>query len=173
MCTQSEFQTTRTTDEQQPEQPPATGQRQLIQTLARRGVRLNQRLGSGAFGAVHAGELNDKNVAIKVIEFEKNKAGNVRSSERLDFESEVLAMERAKDSQHVIHFEQAFQVTKGQKGIIVMELGQGRDLEKYLNEETKNRSLPKLKALDIGLSLARGMAHLHALNLVHRYVFMT
>ena len=141
---------------------------QVIKTLARRGYHLEKKLGSGGFGAVHEGVCDQysQRVAIKVIEFSKNKQGEVRSNELKDFDAEVEAMGVAKGSDYVVDLKSAFKVTNAEKGIIVMELGDGTDLDRYL--KSRGRKLPKKEALWIGLCIARGISDLHKKDIVHR-----
>ena len=142
-------------------------QARVVQTLARRGFRLEQKLGEGGFGAVHKGMCDQysRPVAIKVIEFGKDNEGKVKSSEREEFELEVRALGEAKGSEYVVDLKTAFTVTDGEKGIIVMELGDGMDLDKYVAKKTIKS---KKEVMWIGMGIARGIADLHALDLVHR-----
>ena len=139
----------------------------VVQTLARRGICLQQKLGEGAFGAVHKGMCDEysRPVAIKVIEFAKDKEGNVKSSERDEFALEVRALCQAKGAENVVDLKNAFTVTDGEKGIIVMELGDGMDLDNYVEEMD---SPSKKEVMWIASGIARGIADLHALDIVHR-----
>ena len=139
----------------------------VVKTLARRGFRLDQKLGQGGFGAVHQGMCDQysKPVAIKVIEFAKDKEGKVKTRDVDGFELEVRALAEAKGSDYVVDLKTAFTVTDGEKGIIVMELGDGMDLDKYIVKESFKT---KKEIMWIGLRIARGIADLHALNTVHR-----
>ena len=140
----------------------------LTKTLARRGIFLQEKLGEGGFGAVHKGicDKYSSPVAIKVIEFSKDPFGNIRHSERVGFELEVQALAAAMQSEYVVDLKNAFTVSHGEKGIIVMELGDGMDLSKYIYSPFRQHPVWEIRW--IASCIARGIADLHALNIVHR-----
>ena len=129
------------------------------------GVELNR----GSYGAVHAGELDGRPVAIKKIHrllVEAAKADK-KSREKIieDFEKECRLLETL-EHPHIVGFWGAFYDVKSKEPILVMEKMK-ENLRDFLAREV---DLSRHRQVDICLSIARALEFLHSRSppTVHR-----
>ena len=119
---------------------------------------IEEKIGQGGMGIVfkahhqHSGEL----VAIKALSLEAEQELQLR------FEREVEAQSRADHHPNVVRVHDSGQAC-GYR-YLVMDLAPGGDLHQRL----RAGPLPQREAAELLLSLAKGLAHVHACGLLHR-----
>ena len=132
-------------------------------------LEIGKELSRGAYGAVHSGQLDGKDVAVKRIHRLLLEAatghGDVDTLLR-DFRRECDLLERV-DHPHVVRFEGAFYDETADEPILVMEL-MAENLQQYLQ---RNRGqLSRQKQVEICIEIVRGLHlfHTHSPPIVHR-----
>ena len=130
---------------------------------------IGKELSRGAYGAVHSGRLDGKDVAVKrihglLLEAARGQ-GDVETMLR-DFRRECDLVERV-DHPHVVGFKGAFYDETTDEPILVMELMM-ENLRRYL--ERNRGQLSRQKQLEICAEIARGLHFLHTRTppIVHR-----
>ena len=132
-------------------------------------VDYEDKLGQGTFGSVYSGTFRKKiKVAVKILSYKKGEADKILK----DFTNEKNVMSRLNHPNLV----QMYAISKDNKGnnLLVQELMTSGCLQEYLKRistfkdrtdfgETSFKSL-----LSLCVQVARGMAHLERLNIVHR-----
>ncbi|KNC50320.1 TKL protein kinase [Thecamonas trahens ATCC 50062] len=122
-------------------------------------VTFGELLGSGAFGAVHAGEWRAAPVAIK-----KLLDAEMGGKERLEtFRREISIVARLRGSPYVVQFLGACMHPTAH--FIVTELMSNKSVEYWIRSPDKVLSVPE--RVRMGLDAARGMLHIHAEGLIH------
>ena len=131
-------------------------------------LKVGKELNRGAYGAVHAGELNGSPVAIKKIHRLLMEAAkeDEKSWEKIikDFEKECRLLETL-EHPHIVGFWGAFYDVKSNVPILVMEKMK-ENLRDFLAREKINRP----RQMDLCLSIARALEFLHSRSppTVHR-----
>lgn len=116
-------------------------------------------LGRGGFGAVYQTVLqNGRSVAIKKL----NVSSLIKSQE--DFEKEVKKLGKIKH-QNLVALEGYYWTPSLQ--LLISEYICNGSLYKHLHEEKLQNSLSWQQRFNIILGTAKGLAHLHRLNLIH------
>jgi serine/threonine-protein kinase len=125
------------------------------------GYVLERVLGQGGMGAVFAGR-NDAGMvrAIKVPLFSGDGAADARAR----FEREARALAKIPPHANVVRVHAC--ATEGTTTWCVLELVEGESLEKTI----ARGALPIERALELAEAIARALAHVHALGIVHRDV---
>ncbi|CAA2976405.1 probable LRR receptor-like serine threonine-kinase IRK [Olea europaea subsp. europaea] len=119
----------------------------------------NCELGRGGFGAVYQTELRDgQSVAIKKL----NTTSLVKSQE--DFEREVKKLGRIRH-QNLVALEGYYWTPSLQ--LLINEYIGGGSLYKHLHEGECNGCLTWQQRFKIILGTAKGLAHLHQMNIIH------
>ena len=132
-------------------------------------LEIGGELSRGAYGAVHSGRLDGKEVAVKRIHGLLLQAargqGDVEMMLR-KFRGEGDLLERV-DHPHVVGFKGAFYDETTDEPILVMEL-MTENLQQYL--ERNGGQLSRQKQLEICISIVRGLRFLHTRSppIVHR-----
>ena len=132
-------------------------------------LEIGKELSRGAYGAVHSGRLDGKEVAVKRIHgllLEAAREQGDLEAMLSDFRRECELLQRL-DHPHVVEFEGAFYDETTNEPILVMEL-MTEDLRRYL--ERSRGQLSRQKQLEICVSIVRGLRFLHTRTppLVHR-----
>ena len=131
------------------------------------GYRLVKYLASGSFGAVFKGtrivQGRQKYFAIKI--FENN------SNARNDWKNEVASYKKVSEFPHcyeyVICMYDSFITHREQWGVVVLELMNGGDLNKFIWRKYKN-GVPAKDLPNIMLELLKGLTWIHSKNMAHR-----
>ena len=133
-------------------------------------LEIGKELSRGAYGAVHSGRLDGKDVAVKRIHgllLEAARGQGDLATMLLNFRRECDLLERM-DHTHVVKFKGAFYDGTTDEPILVMEL-MSENLRQYLE---RNRSqLSRQKQLAICVDIASGLHFLHTRTphpIVHR-----
>ena len=131
-------------------------------------LEIGKELSRGAYGAVHSGRLDGKEVAVKRIHGLLEAAREQGDLETMlgDFRHECELLEQV-DHPHVVKFKGAFYDETIDEPILVMEL-MTENLRQYL--ERNRGQLSRQKQLEICISIVRGLFFLHTQTppIVHR-----
>ena len=132
-------------------------------------LTIEKELSRGAYGTVHFGRLDGKEVAVKRIHgllLEAAKDEGDLETMLKNFRSECKLLEQV-DHPHVVEFKGAFYDDTTDEPILVMELMK-ENLKRYL--ERSRGQLSRQKQLEICLSIVRGLRFLHTRTppIVHR-----
>eukprot|EP00887_Chlorella_sp_A99_P004269 scaffold15.g4269.t1 len=131
------------------------------------GLVLHEKLGSGAFGVVYAGEWAPpdggppRRVAVKVMSTPCEQA----SRELRSFRNEVRVLSRLSHPR-IARFLAAS--TAPPSVFIVEELAEGGSLHQLLHPRRRHRPLAYDRLLQVATDIAEGMCYLHASGVVHR-----
>ena len=129
-------------------------------------LEIGKELSRGAYGAVHCGRLDGREVAVKRIHRLVETVNRDKEKMLGDFHHECDLLERV-DYPHVVKFEGAFYDETTDTHVLVMEL-MTETLQQYLQ---RNRGqLSRQKQLEICISIVRGLQflHTHTPPIVHR-----
>ena len=132
-------------------------------------LEIGKELSRGAYGAVHSGRLDGKEVAVKRIHgilLEAAREQGDLEEMLCDFRRECELLQKV-DHPHVVEFLGAFYDETTDEPILVMEL-MTENLRRYL--ERNRGQLSRQKQLEICISIARGLRFLHTRSppIVHR-----
>ena len=132
-------------------------------------LTVGKELSRGAYGAVHSGLLDGKEVAVKRVHgvlLEAAKEQGVLETMLGDFRRECRLLERV-NHPHVVDFKGAFYDETTNEPLLVMELMK-ENLRRFL-EQNKGQ-LSCQKQLEICISIVRGLRFLHTHNppVLHR-----
>ena len=130
---------------------------------------IGKELSRGAYGAVHSGQLDGKEVAVKRMHgalLEAAKGQGDLEAMLGDFRRECELLKRV-DHPHVVEFKGAFYDEATDEPILVMELMM-ENLRQYLRRNTGK--LSRQKQLEICISIVRALRFLHTRTppIVHR-----
>ncbi|XP_057979643.1 serine/threonine-protein kinase STY13-like [Malania oleifera] len=117
----------------------------------------------GAFGKLYKGTYNGEDVAIKILERPENDPEKAQLMEQ-QFQQEVMMLATLKHP-NIVRFLGACR--KPMVWCIVTEYAKGGSVRQFLMKR-QNRSVPLKLAVKQALDVARGMAYVHGLGLIHR-----
>lgn len=116
-------------------------------------------LGRGGFGVVYRTILGDgRNVAIKKLTI----SGLIKSQEDFDREMKVLGKIR---HDNLVALEGYYWTPSLQ--LLIYDFVPGGSLHKHLHDGTRTNSLSWRQRFNIILGMAKGMAHLHQMDIIH------
>ena len=132
-------------------------------------LEIGKELSRGAYGAVHSGRLDGKEVAVKRLHGLLLQAARGQGDLEMmlsKFRGECDLLQRV-EHPHVVGFEGAFYEETTDEPILVMEL-MTENLQQYL--ERNKGQLSRKKQLEICISIVRGLCFLHTRSppIVHR-----
>uniref|UniRef100_A0A2N9EY16 non-specific serine/threonine protein kinase n=1 Tax=Fagus sylvatica TaxID=28930 RepID=A0A2N9EY16_FAGSY len=117
----------------------------------------------GAFGKIYRGTYNGEDVAIKILERPENDPDKAQLMEQ-QFQQELMMLARLKHP-NIVRFIGACR--KPMVWCIVTEYAKGGSVRQFLTKR-QNRAVPLKLAVKQALDVARGMAYVHELGLIHR-----
>ncbi|XP_042050929.1 serine/threonine-protein kinase STY13-like [Salvia splendens] len=132
-------------------------------TLDLRKLNMGPAFAQGAFGKLYRGTYNGEDVAIKLLEKPENDAETALFMEQ-QFQQEVMMLATLKHA-NIVRFIGGCR--KPLVWCIVTEYAKGGSVRQFLTKR-QNRSVPLRLAVKQALDVARGMAYVHGLNLIHR-----
>ncbi|KAB1200403.1 putative starch synthase 4, chloroplastic/amyloplastic [Morella rubra] len=132
-------------------------------TIDLRNLNMGEAFAQGAFGKLYRGTYNGEDVAIKILERPENDQGRAQVMEQ-QFQQEVMMLATLKHP-NIVRFIGACR--KPMLWCIVTEYAKGGSVRQFLTKR-QNRSVPLKLAVKQALDVARGMAYVHELGLIHR-----
>lgn len=132
-------------------------------TIDLRKLNMGDAFAQGAFGKLYRGTYNGEDVAIKILERPENDMGRAQLMET-QFQQEVMMLATLKHP-NIVRFIGACR--KPMLWCIVTEYAKGGSVRQFLTRRS-NRSVPLKLAVKQALDVARGMAYVHGLGLIHR-----
>lgn len=132
-------------------------------TIDLRKLNMGEPFAQGAFGKLYRGTYNGEDVAIKILERPENDLGRAQVMEQ-QFQQEVMMLATLKHA-NIVRFIGACR--KPMLWCIVTEYAKGGSVRQFLTKR-QNRSVPLKLAVKQALDVARGMAYVHGLGLIHR-----
>ncbi|KAJ8753166.1 hypothetical protein K2173_017740 [Erythroxylum novogranatense] len=132
-------------------------------TLDLRMLKMGPPFAQGAFGKLYRGTYIGEDVAIKILERPENDPEKAKSMEQ-QFQQEVMMLARL-NHPNIVRFIGA--CWKPTVWCIVTEYAKGGSIRQFLNKR-QNGDVPLRLAIKQALDVARGMAYIHGLSLIHR-----
>ncbi|KAK7399061.1 hypothetical protein VNO78_10236 [Psophocarpus tetragonolobus] len=132
-------------------------------TIDLRKLNMGEPFAQGAFGKLYRGTYNGEDVAIKILERPENDPAKAQLMEQ-QFQQEVMMLATLKHT-NIVRFIGACR--KPMVWCIVTEYAKGGSVRQFLMKR-QNRSVPLKLAVKQALDVARGMAYVHGLGLIHR-----
>lgn len=132
-------------------------------TIDLRKLNVGMAFAQGAFGKLYKGTYNGEDVAIKLLEKPENDPERAQLMEQ-QFAQEVMMLATLKHL-NIVRFIGACR--KPMVWCIVTEYAKGGSVRQFLMRR-QNRSVPLKLAVQQALDVARGMAYVHGLGLIHR-----
>ena len=120
-------------------------------------LEIGDRIGGGAFGSVHRGRFHGTDVAVKIVE------GGPAELKNFQMEAKMLATLR---HPNVTLFMAAFLDPSAKKWALVTEFVERGSLWDVLRETDLDWT--EKRQVQVALGVARGLAYLHAHNVLHR-----
>ncbi|KAM0943222.1 putative dual-specificity kinase TKL-Pl-4 family [Dioscorea sansibarensis] len=128
-----------------------------------RKLNMGMAFAQGAFGKLYKGTYNGEDVAIKLLERPENDPERAQLMEQ-QFGQEVMMLANLRH-QNIVRFIGACR--KPVVWCIVTEYAKSGSVRQFLMKR-QNRSVPLKLAVKQALDVARGMAYVHGLGLIHR-----
>ncbi|OIW09895.1 hypothetical protein TanjilG_32044 [Lupinus angustifolius] len=132
-------------------------------TIDLKKLNMGEAFAQGAFGKLYRGTYNNEDVAIKILERPENDPSKAQLMEQ-QFQAEVMMLATLKHP-NIVRFIGACH--KPMVWCIVTEYAKGGSVRQFLRKR-QNRSVPLKLAVKQALDVARGMAYVHGLGLIHR-----
>ncbi|KAK9930786.1 hypothetical protein M0R45_018097 [Rubus argutus] len=132
-------------------------------TIDLRKLYMGEAFAQGAFGKLYRGTYNGEDVAIKILERPENDPERAQVMEQ-QFQQEVKMLATLKHP-NIVRFIGGCR--KPMVWCIVTEYAKGGSVRQFLVKR-QNRSVPLKLAVKQALDVARGMAYVHGLGLIHR-----
>ncbi|KAF2314779.1 hypothetical protein GH714_033534 [Hevea brasiliensis] len=132
-------------------------------TIDLRKLNMGAAFAQGAFGKLYRGTYNGEDVAIKILERPENDQERAKLMEQ-QFQQEVIMLATLKHP-NIVRFIGACR--KPMVWCIVTEYAKGGSVRQFLMRR-QNRAVPLKLAVKQALDVARGMAYVHGLGLIHR-----
>ncbi|ESW25000.1 hypothetical protein PHAVU_004G178600 [Phaseolus vulgaris] len=132
-------------------------------TIDLRNLSMGEAFAQGAFGKLYRGTYNNEDVAIKILERPENDSAKAQLMEQ-QFQQEVMMLATL-NHPNIVRFIGACH--KPMVWCIVTEYAKGGSVRQFLMKR-QNRSVPLKLAVKQALDVARGMAYVHGLGLIHR-----
>lgn len=132
-------------------------------TIDLRELNMGSAFAQGAFGKLYRGTYNGEDVAIKILERPENDPEKAQLMEQ-QFQQEVMMLATLK---HVNIVRFIGGCRKPMVWCIVTEYAKGGSVRQFLMKR-HNRAVPLKLAVKQALDVARGMAYVHGLGLIHR-----
>ncbi|KAK2385297.1 Serine/threonine-protein kinase sty13 [Trifolium repens] len=132
-------------------------------TIDLRKLNMGEAFAQGAFGKLYRGTYNGEDVAIKILERPENDISKAQLMEQ-QFQQEVMMLATLKHP-NIVRFIGACR--KPMVWCIVTEYAKGGSVRQFLTKR-QNRTVPLKLAIKQALDVARGMAYVHGLGLIHR-----
>ncbi|KAL5769102.1 hypothetical protein ACOSQ2_015885 [Xanthoceras sorbifolium] len=132
-------------------------------TIDLRKLNMGPAFAQGAFGKLYRGTYNGEEVAIKILERPVNNLEKAQLIEQ-QFQQEVMMLATLKHP-NIVRFIGGCR--KPMVWCIVTEYAKGGSVRQFLTKR-QNRSVPLKLAVKQALDVARGMAYVHGLGLIHR-----
>ncbi|XP_047330705.1 serine/threonine-protein kinase STY13-like [Impatiens glandulifera] len=132
-------------------------------TLDLRKLIMGPAFAQGAFGKLYKGTYDGEDVAIKLLEKPENNPETAQVMEQ-QFQQEVMMLATLKHP-NIVRFIGGCR--KPLVWCIVTEYARGGSVRQFLAKR-QNRSVPLRLAVKQALDVARGMAYVHGLGLIHR-----
>ncbi|KAK2439257.1 Protein kinase superfamily protein [Trifolium repens] len=132
-------------------------------TIDLRKLNMGEAFAQGAFGKLYRGTYNGEDVAIKILERPENDLSKAQLMEQ-QFQQEVMMLATLKHP-NIVRFIGACR--KPMVWCIVTEYAKGGSVRQFLTKR-QNRTVPLKLAIKQALDVARGMAYVHGLGLIHR-----
>jgi len=132
-------------------------------TIDLRKLNMGEAFAQGSFGKLYRGTYHGEDVAIKILERPENDLGRAQLMEQ-QFQQEVMMLATLKHP-NIVRFIGACR--KPMLWCIVTEYAKGGSVRQFLTKR-QNRSVPLKLAVKQALDVARGMAYVHGLGLIHR-----
>ncbi|KAJ9147191.1 hypothetical protein P3X46_029379 [Hevea brasiliensis] len=132
-------------------------------TIDLRKLNMGTAFAQGAFGKLYRGTYNGEDVAIKILERPENDPERAKLMEQ-QFQQEVMMLATLKHP-NIVRFIGACR--KPMVWCIVTEYAKGGSVRQFLMKR-QNRAVPLKLAVKQALDVAKGMAYVHGLGLIHR-----
>ncbi|XP_061990758.1 serine/threonine-protein kinase STY13-like [Rosa rugosa] len=132
-------------------------------TIDLRKLNMGDAFAQGAFGKLYRGTYNGEDVAIKILERPENDPEKAQIMEQ-QFQQEVKMLATLKHP-NIVRFIGGCR--KPMVWCIVTEYAKGGSVRQFLMRR-QSRSVPLKLAVKQALDVARGMAYVHGLGLIHR-----
>ncbi|XP_047323249.1 serine/threonine-protein kinase STY13-like [Impatiens glandulifera] len=132
-------------------------------TIDLRKLNMGPAFAQGAFGKLYKGSYDGEDVAIKLLEKPENNLEKAQLMEQ-QFQQEVMMLATLKHP-NIVRFIGACR--KPMVWCIITEYAKGGSVRQFLMKR-QNRSVPLKLAVKQALDVARGMAYVHGLGLIHR-----
>ncbi|XP_047310074.1 serine/threonine-protein kinase STY13-like [Impatiens glandulifera] len=132
-------------------------------TIDLRKLNMGPAFAMGAFGKLYKGCYDGEDVAIKLLEKPENNQEMANLLEQ-QFQQEVMMLATLKHP-NIVRFIGACR--KPMVWCIITEYAKGGSVRQFLMKR-QNRSVPLKLAVKQALDVARGMAYVHGLGLIHR-----
>ncbi|XP_040997278.1 serine/threonine-protein kinase STY13-like [Juglans microcarpa x Juglans regia] len=132
-------------------------------TIDLRNLNMGAPFAQGAFGKLYRGTYNGEDVAIKILERPENNPEKAQLMEQ-QFQQEVMMLATLKHL-NIVRFIGGCR--KPMVWCIVTEYAKGGSVRQFLTKR-HNRAVPLKLAVKQALDVARGMAYVHGLGLIHR-----
>uniref|UniRef100_A0A2P2K5Z4 non-specific serine/threonine protein kinase n=1 Tax=Rhizophora mucronata TaxID=61149 RepID=A0A2P2K5Z4_RHIMU len=132
-------------------------------TLDLRVLKMGPPFAQGAFGKLYRGTYNGEDVAVKILERPETDPEKAKLMEQ-QFQQEVMMLATLKHP-NIVRFIGACR--KPMVWCIVTEYAKGGSVRQFLNKRQMG-AVPLKLAVKQALDVARGMAYVHGLGLIHR-----